>query len=399
MRKKNQISKKLDLNRVYKNMVKNNNNPYGLWDSGLNPRYLLWEIYKQPISQLSDERPYSNRAFMHLMEHGQLIDEYCEIEDAQLKDQDDDVIPFYREGSNSHNKRFIYKDNFITASLTDDMTYCLEFFHPVSKPCVQKEFEKWVIQRKGESKVSILVSRNGNLGTSKVSFAPPVINDMELNYGTGFTQKYKNLVDKLNLRKSGIILMHGSPGSGKSTMLKHLSSIIDREWIFIPPNLADRLASPDFISLLMNKKEAVLILEDAEQAIHSRENTQDTGSIATLLNLSDGILGNLLSITCVISFNFNQDGIDPALLRPGRLLMDLDFPPLSIEDAQRLSDKLGFGLKVERPMTLAEIYNQKNDNNYTPPAKVSNKEIGFHTLLTQPVTPKDNCEKEKVEKS
>lgn len=387
---------KVDLPRLYRKMAKGSGNPYGIWDSGLNPRYLLWELYKQPVCQLSDERPYSTRALQHLIQYGQLIDGFAEIEDATQED-DDSMPTFFGDGS-AQNQRFIYRDNLITATLRDDMTYTLEFYHPVSKSCVQADFGKWILERKGESKVSILVSRNGNLVTNKVSFAPPVIQDIDLNYGTGFTKKYEALVAKLNERKSGIILVHGSPGSGKSTMFKHLSSIIDREWIFIPPNLADRLASPDFISLLMNKKEAVLILEDAEQAVQSRENVQDTGSISTLLNLSDGILGSLLSITCVVSFNFNRDGIDPALLRPGRLLMDIDFPPLSIEDAQRLSDKLGFDRKVTTPMTLAEIYNQKVDTNYVPPPPA--RQMGFHTILPiQTATLDSQKDKEKVVKT
>ena len=51
--------------------------------------------------------------------------------------------------------------------------------------------------------------------------------------------------------------------------------------------------------------------------------------------------------------------IDSALLRKGRLISQHEFSKLSTEDAQKLSNQLGFSTKITEPMTLADIYGQE----------------------------------------
>ena len=46
-------------------------------------------------------------------------------------------------------------------------------------------------------------------------------------------------------------------------------------------------------------------------------------------------------------------------MRKGRLIAKYEFGALNAEKAQNLSNKLGQNATIEAPMTLAEIYNQK----------------------------------------
>ena len=371
---------------------------YGLWDSAINPRAFLWELYHEPICCLADERAYSNRALHFLIKNGELIEESLTIEDSK-KPEDNCSIPTYEFGGDGETKKFLYKDNLILISLTDDETYSMSFYRPLSRPFVNKEFEEWILERRGESKVSILVTRSGSLVANKVSFAPPVIDDLELNYGTGFKKVHDAIVEKLNRRDGKLFIFSGTMGSGKSTFIKYLTSIVDREFVFIPVNMAGSLGSPEFISLLMGKKEAVLILEDAEQAIHQRGESGDSSAVATLLNLTDGILGTLLSISVLVTFNSDKSLIDRALTRKGRLAFDYDFGCLSIEDSKRLAQHLGKEIDPKGPMSLAEIYGVGDETNYVPPEET--KQMGFHTLphFALPAsTPKVGPPKEKETK-
>jgi SpoVK/Ycf46/Vps4 family AAA+-type ATPase len=143
--------------------------------------------------------------------------------------------------------------------------------------------------------------------------------------------------------------------------------------------MTDQLASPDFISLLMNKKEAVLILEDAEKAVQERGGNGNDSAVATLLNLADGILGSLLNISIIVTYNADRQFIDKALLRKGRLSFDYDFGPLKTADAARLMKHLGKDAAVEGPMTLADIYGVEDDTGHTP---VEPKQVGFSALLS-----------------
>ncbi|CAF3347024.1 unnamed protein product, partial [Rotaria socialis] len=79
---------------------------------------------------------------------------------------------------------------------------------------------------------------------------------------------------------------------------------------------------------------------------------------------SDGLLGDAMHQQIIATFNCDLTAVDPALLRKGRLIANYEFNKLDLESSKILSDKLGFGTEsVTEPMTLAEIYNQSDNNN------------------------------------
>lgn len=190
--------------------------------------------------------------------------------------------------------------------------------------------------------------------------------DICLNYGSSFIEKSDLIINKLKEKKSGLFLLYGEPGCGKSFYIKHLCTKIDRQFIFVPSNMIDSLTSPDIIPLLLQKKTPVLILEDAEKAVISRENSDSSPSlVSTILNLSDGVLGDLMRTSIIVTFNTQKEKIDRALCRKGRLSLEHKFDKLAREDAQKLSDHLNNHLEIREPMSLANIYGINKDNFHT----------------------------------
>jgi energy-coupling factor transporter ATP-binding protein EcfA2 len=361
-------------------------NPYP--DGQLTFKALLYEIYKEPISMTEDERPYSNGLVRFLEREGEILERYDKYE-RTARDEDD--APFYYGGYTL----YLYKDNLIPVKQGDEGVVTVDAYYPTSRKCVLDKFKKYLIPEKGDSKVSILVSRNGGLTAQKVSFPAPCIDDLDLNYGTGFKKTHAKIVEKLEARNGKIFLFSGHMGSGKSTYIKYLTSILGREVLWIPVNMVGNLASPDFISLLMSRKECVLILEDAEQAIQQRGSGSDDSAIATLLNLSDGVLGSLLNISIIITLNADRSTLDKAIFRKGRLAYDFDFKPLSVQDSNRLLKHLGKTQTTETPLTLAEIYGVDDENGHQATITPS-RQVGFHTLMNG-LTPNPAPVKEKAE--
>lgn len=131
--------------------------------------------------------------------------------------------------------------------------------------------------------------------------------------------------------------------------------------------MAKDIAKPEFLTFLLTHSNAVIIIEDAENIIRDRNDiTHDASqAVANLLNLSDGLLGDAIHMQIIATFNCDLGVIDKALLRKGRLIANYQFGKLDVDNAKILSDKLGFGMKhISIPMTLAEIYNQQNDNEF-----------------------------------
>ena len=155
----------------------------------------------------------------------------------------------------------------------------------------------------------------------------------------------------------GIVLLHGLPGTGKTTYLRYLIGRLKKRVLFLSPNVAGNLMNPDFMDLLIDNPNTVLIVEDAENIIMDRK-TGSGSSVSNLLNISDGLLADFLNVQLICTFNSSLTLIDEALMRKGRLIAKYEFGKLSTEKAQRLSDHLGFDRIINRPMTIAEISHQ-----------------------------------------
>lgn len=122
------------------------------------------------------------------------------------------------------------------------------------------------------------------------------------------------------------------------------------------------MTKPGFLPFLMQYPNSILIIEDAENIILDRkDNANPNQAVSNLLNLSDGLLGDAMHQQIITTFNCEIKGIDPALLRDGRLLVEHKFDRLSTENARRLSTELGIeGIdQIQSPMTLAQIYAKK----------------------------------------
>ena len=182
--------------------------------------------------------------------------------------------------------------------------------------------------------------------------------DIDKNYNDDFKPIYNDIVNFLDEknRKSGIILLNGEPGTGKTYFLRHLINSVKGNYIFITPAIATHFASPDFISFLQDNRDSIFILEDCEDVIMSREARMFTG-IQGILNMSDGLMSDIFNGKFICTFNCDMAKVDDAILRKGRCVAVYTFDKLSKEKAQIIMDEIGHDVEVSEDMTHAEIYN------------------------------------------
>ena len=216
-------------------------------------------------------------------------------------------------------------------------------------------------EKEVSNKVFILIKDRDGLRLEYFKMDPYKI-DIERNYEDDFLQVHETIIERLHKEKDkGLVLLHGKPGTGKTTYLRHLISQTKKRVIYVSPDFAEVIASPTFMGLLINYPDSILVIEDAENIIEQRKGGNSV-AVSNLLNISDGLLSDCLNIQLICSFNNDINKIDSALLRKGRLIAKYEFKELSIGKAQALSDSLGFKTKIEREMSLAEIYNQSEED-------------------------------------
>ena len=207
--------------------------------------------------------------------------------------------------------------------------------------------------------------------------------DLDLceNYNDDFLEvheKIKGWAEDFKSRNNKLVLLHGVPGSGKTNYIKYiLNNIKTSKKIYIPPYLVNSMADPAFFPVIKREKESILIIEDAEKILINREDSSDNSVISILLNLCDGIMADVLNFKIIATFNTDEDKIDSALKRKGRMFLKYKFDPLSKEKTKHLFHKIYGAEPPKDRMTLAEIYNDENEFGAKKEAKQA---IGFHSL-------------------
>ncbi|MCX8492985.1 MAG: AAA family ATPase [Chthoniobacterales bacterium] len=221
------------------------------------------------------------------------------------------------------------------------------------------------------------------LSTQKVDikdFEPLDNEGLDLHYGSGFADWSDRLKDKLKSKNSGIVIMEGEPGTGKSTYLKSLiANLMDtHRFYFLQPHYAGIISEPSFVGFWMDQsrqhedKKFVIILEDSEKCLMRRED-DNRSEVSSLLQITDGLMGSFMKLQVLCTINCQATQLDPALLRPGRLLARKVFGRLSREEAKKVADKLGKPMPEGGSISLAELYNDAVEE----PEVQSGKILGF----------------------
>lgn len=175
----------------------------------------------------------------------------------------------------------------------------------------------------------------------------------------------EKIVDFIKNGKSGICILNGAPGTGKTHYIRHLMwECKDTDFMVLNSSCFDAINDSSFVEMMLDNRNSVVILEDCEDLLTDR--LGNNSRIGTLLNISEGILGDSLRLRFICTFNAPVSKIDAAVIRKGRTHVKYEFKPLTYDKALKLSEKLGVELPEKSQAkkvgyTLAEIYNAASD--------------------------------------
>lgn len=170
-------------------------------------------------------------------------------------------------------------------------------------------------------------------------------------------------------------------------LLSKISKKNSKDILYFPPSMVSTITDPSFVNFInnwvtSNEKDCIILIEDADSLLESRENDIGNNGITNLLNLTDGILNDIFGVQIIATFNTHINKLDKALLRTERLIARKEFIPLDKERALSLSNEIGFKdddkKKIKDNMTLSDIYSiKKNNEILTHDIKDKDTPIGF----------------------
>lgn len=262
----------------------------------------------------------------------------------------------------------------MTATEDVDTEFLMDIFKFASECTVKHEDEKRYISIVGRTPFGELTLKHRVL--KKVE-----IPNLDLYYGDGFTEKHKQMLETVNEKdKSGLFIFHGVTGSGKTNYIRYLINQTEygMNFIFYPAASLREITAPDLITFLADYKNSILIIEESEETVQSREKVDtDKSMISNLLNVTDGLLSDVLNLKIICTFNTDIRNLDKALLREGRLLGIHKFTKISAERATEIAKIKGLDKTFDKDVTLAQIFNNPLSDDLSAYKTDEGTKIGF----------------------
>ncbi len=227
---------------------------------------------------------------------------------------------------------------------------------------------------------------SGEFLTERIEHLPDDPGDefVTLGYGADSLEWIGQFQQQTTGRVGGLTIFEGPPGTGKtsfvSLMVRRLAAT--HAFYVLPVARDGALTAPELVPFWQTQNDRhpdrvkVIVLEDAERLLWSRRGDNQE-AVSSILNIADGLLGRMLRLHVLCSVNACTADLDPAILRPGRLMQHRRFPLLPRSAAVRIAEMRSLTLAPDDLREAIPLADALNPGCITPPAR---SRIGFQSL-------------------
>jgi len=192
----------------------------------------------------------------------------------------------------------------------------------------------------------------------------PILSDKqencELYYNSNCFTKVEKLIKKIKKTNTGLSILYGDTGNGKSQLSKFICHSVDEICIFIPLNLIDQsVNNPEFRNFLKRWGKVLLVIDDCDflcSPIFGKTNY----FTHNLLQLVDGIHSEVCQIHTLLIFNTPQlEELDQDLVDSNSIIDVIEITELTQDESNQLAEHLNSKKRYKQSSRVIEVVKGK----------------------------------------
>ena len=332
-------------------------------DSGLNDFLYLWDIFKTRPNKVLIHGTFDFKETENFFDQYEKVNKFTEIICLEIDDIINDKLLL--KSTESIYISYIAVDKLTESAVISDITIYYSSSEDADEvnEIIKSVSEYQVIDDSEDGhNLNVVSLSNNSIELEEIKYDDIDIDNIEEYYSKQTFKDLSKWLKKSKKQQSGLSILYGKRGTGKSSAIKYLATKLDSNLIFVPNNLVDlTINSSDFSKFLRKHENPILILDDCEM-IFNEFFTKSNIIANNLMQLVDGLLSNKLSIITIFNVE-DKSEIDHNLIECNNLIDIIEFTDLSNSEANQLSELLGYKQKHKNDIRLLDlIKNTKSDN-------------------------------------
>lgn len=152
--------------------------------------------------------------------------------------------------------------------------------------------------------------------------------DLKRSYNDDLLMVHNSLLKSLSKTgNSGVVLLYGIRGTGKTNYSRYLVSLVKKDVLFLSSAMVAQIDPIKLLGLIINHPNTILVIDDAESLLRDGD-FEINSPLSTILNLTDDFVADILNLQIICIFNEDISNLDNTLLQMGRLIASYHFQPL-----------------------------------------------------------------------
>lgn len=331
-------------------------------DHNLNDFLLCWEKFGQRPNRILIHNTYSSKLFNKaindfILDKNVFTEVIPDSEELIINDKmfvklDEDCYLSYIVADRNMDNSFIDSITFYFNNGYDKVQDFIELLNECVLDFCEDDSNKLN---------TIGLSQNG-LELEPVNFHSIDLENIEMFYNEQTFKSVEKAIKKIKKADKGLTVLYGDRGTGKTSIINHLATKLDRIIMFIPNNMIEHtINNPDFRRFIKKYERPIIVLDDCEMLFNDIYKSNPISN--NLLQMVDGFLSDTMNVNIITLFNTDtEDDIDESLLDCNNLIDVIEFELLSSEESNELAKHLESNKKYKNKTRVIDIIKKRSSN-------------------------------------